>query len=184
MEISQLVQIVWVLPILYLCDSTSIDASDEIDTDFDWDVDFDSFLESIDSMADMVSDYVGDESGCHYRCINGAKPKPKKSHKPRSNGCGSFGLELDTSALPAVTKCCDNHDYCYDTCNNDKVKCDDDFKDCLNNVCDTLGGIASQDITGGCRSTADLMYASTLTLGCKPYKDSQKDACVCQHDEL
>ncbi|XP_067671721.1 group XIIA secretory phospholipase A2-like [Haliotis asinina] len=113
-----------------------------------------------------------------------AKPKPKKRDKPRSNGCGSFGLELDTSALPAVTKCCDNHDYCYDTCNNDKVKCDDDFKDCLNNVCDTLGGIASQDITGGCRSTADLMYASTLTLGCKPYKDSQKDACVCQHDEL
>ncbi|XP_046382180.2 group XIIA secretory phospholipase A2-like [Haliotis rufescens] len=184
MDISQFVQILWLFPVLYLFDSTSVAAGDETDTDFDWDVDFDSFLESIDSMADMVTDYVGDETGCHYRCKNGATPKKNKKHKPRTNGCGSFGLELDTSAIPAVTKCCDQHDYCYDTCNSDKVKCDDDFKDCLNLVCDKLGGIASEDLTGGCRSTADLMYASTLTLGCKPYKDSQKDACVCQHDEL
>lgn len=73
MDISQFVQILWLLPVLYLFDSTSIAAGDETDTDFDWDVDFDSFLESIDSMADMVTDYVGDESGCHYRCKNGKR---------------------------------------------------------------------------------------------------------------
>ena len=31
----------------------------------------------------------------------------------------------------------------------------------------------------GCKSTADIMYAGTMALGCKPYKDAQKDACMC-----
>ncbi|PFX26466.1 hypothetical protein AWC38_SpisGene8838, partial [Stylophora pistillata] len=42
---------------------------------------------------------------------------------------------LDTSNFAGFTKCCDLHDICYDTCNNDRTQCDDDFKSCLDNEC-------------------------------------------------
>lgn len=36
-----------------------------------------------------------------------------------------------------MTKCCDAHDICYDTCNNDKEVCDMEFKRCLYKYCDS-----------------------------------------------
>lgn len=33
-----------------------------------------------------------------------------------------------------------------------------------------------------CNSTADFMYAGTVALGCKPYKDSQEKACICDSE--
>lgn len=44
-----------------------------------------------------------------------------------------------------MTKCCDQHDICYDTCNNDKEVCDMEFKRCLYRYCDNyernIGGV-------------------------------------------
>lgn len=43
-----------------------------------------------------------------------------------------------------MTKCCDQHDICYDTCRNDKERCDIEFRKCLYKYCDSyeksLGG--------------------------------------------
>lgn len=45
-----------------------------------------------------------------------------------------------------MTKCCDAHDICYDTCNAHKEVCDMEFKRCLYIHCDTfqnkVGGAA------------------------------------------
>ena len=52
-------------------------------------------------------------------------------------------LQLDTSSLPQMTECCDAHDLCYDTCNKVRDKCDNDFKMCLEIMCEKL----KRDIT-------------------------------------
>ncbi|KAL3876610.1 hypothetical protein ACJMK2_034432 [Sinanodonta woodiana] len=117
---------------------------------------------------------------CVYRCKDGGKPKPRPGHTPSSNGCGSFGLELDTSTLPAMTKCCDAHDECYDTCNKDKLECDKKFKKCLEKMCTKLEPDLNDDESRGCRATAMLMSSGTQALGCQAYLDSQKTACECK----
>lgn len=40
--------------------------------------------------------------------------------------------------LPGIEKCCDKHDYCYDTCNSARETCDKSFKTCLHDVCKHL----------------------------------------------
>lgn len=46
-----------------------------------------------------------------------------------------------------MTKCCNNHDVCYDTCNKEKELCDLEFKRCLYKYCEgythTIGGIST-----------------------------------------
>lgn len=34
-----------------------------------------------------------------------------------------------------MTKCCNQHDRCYDTCGREKHDCDDQFQDCLETIC-------------------------------------------------
>lgn len=65
-------------------------------------------------------------------------PKSNRNHIPTANGCGSLGLQITSDYLPVgdMTKCCDNHDICYDTCNNNKEVCDMEFKRCLYKYCD------------------------------------------------
>lgn len=99
-----------------------------------------------------------------------------------------------------MTKCCDLHDICYDTCNSDKEVCDLEFKRCLYRYCEsyekTVGGntIVKGKITGcndckkcnmvylfrtACKTAAKLLFTGTLTLGCKSYIDAQTNACYC-----
>merc|ERR1719378_815497 len=102
-------------------------------------------------------------------------------HKPTSNGCGSMGLQLDTSQMPGFTECCDVHDKCYDTCNNDRSQCDEDFKSCLSSVClfEGLSNKKSKTKIKECKALADMMYATTSSLGCAAYMESQRNACLC-----
>lgn len=52
--------------------------------------------------------------------------------------------------IPSMTKCCNQHDRCYDTCGREKHDCDDQFQDCLETICRnvqrTLG--LSQSVQG------------------------------------
>lgn len=34
-----------------------------------------------------------------------------------------------------MTECCNTHDSCYETCNTDRDTCDNEFKNCLENMC-------------------------------------------------
>lgn len=49
-------------------------------------------------------------------------------------------FQIDPQYIPfeGMTKCCNEHDYCYGTCNKDKEKCDAAFKRCLYDICDKL----------------------------------------------
>lgn len=83
----------------------------------------------------------------------GQKPVRNRNHIPKSDGCGSLGFEISSEYLPLeeMTKCCDAHDICYDTCNSGKEVCDLEFKRCLYNYCDTYKDInvAGNTITKG-----------------------------------
>ena len=97
-----------------------------------------------------------------------------------------FIKQLDTSHSPGFTTCCDEHDKCYDTCNNDRNQCDEDFKSCLDNVCllEGLGNGQSKEQMKACKTASDLMYSGTVTLGCGSYREAQRNACLCNGRKL
>ena len=153
-------------------------------------LDIDAQLREFDEMMDKIDtdNAIGDKlddlsklfsDDCLYKCKNGAKPVHRKGHVPTTNGCGSFGLTLDTKALPEMTKCCEKHDYCYDTCNSDRGKCDDAFKQCLSGMCNRLKSSLTKKQYEVCKETADLIYSGTSALGCSPYLSAQETACDC-----
>ncbi|KAI5628783.1 group XIIA secretory phospholipase A2 precursor, partial [Silurus asotus] len=70
-------------------------------------------------------------------CVAGYKPIPRPHYKlSPPNGCGSplFGFHFDIG-IPSMTKCCNQHDRCYDTCGQEKRDCDDQFHVCLETIC-------------------------------------------------
>ena len=88
--------------------------------------------------------------------------------------------------MPGFTECCDVHDKCYDTCNNDRKECDENFKSCLSDVC-LFDGLSKNKLKSKmkeCQSSADMMYATTSTLGCSAYIHSQANACLCNGRKL
>ncbi|CAG5135604.1 unnamed protein product [Candidula unifasciata] len=142
--------------------------------------DVSNILNFVQDAVGNIQDYVGEQSGCRYTCPNGSKPKRRKNHIPSTNGCGSFGFQLEKYiSVKELTSCCDEHDICYDTCNNSKETCDNAFKICLEKLCQSIRKAVKKDVYEVCVSTADMMYAGTVALGCKPYKDCQKKACTC-----
>lgn len=60
-------------------------------------------------------------------------------------------LQFDIG-IPLMTKCCNHHDRCYDTCGNEKNDCDEQFQSCLSKICrdvqKTLG--ISESVQGKC----------------------------------
>ncbi|GFG28802.1 hypothetical protein Cfor_01999 [Coptotermes formosanus] len=121
------------------------------------------------------------EEDCKYTCPDGGKAVKNKYHKPSSDGCGSLGLEIPAENLPVgeMTDCCNAHDICYDTCGQDKEQCDFDFRRCLYKMCEKYEVAAGQTVGKGCKAAAKMLFTGTITLGCKSYIDSQKEACYC-----
>lgn len=94
-----------------------------------------------------------------------------RNHVPKSDGCGSLGFEIASEYLPLedMTKCCDAHDICYDTCNSGKEVCDLEFKRCLYNYCDTYKSVnvAGDAITKG--NLFNKLKANFFNLNYKSY---------------
>lgn len=65
--------------------------------------------------------------------------------------------------------CCNNHDICYETCNNVRATCDKTFKDCMRNSCKNWS----------CKLVADSFYGAVQAFGCPSYLIKQKRACLC-----
>ncbi|XP_064626034.1 group XIIA secretory phospholipase A2-like [Lineus longissimus] len=142
---------------------------------------------SLEALDNILSSFQGDEA-CEFKCPNeGEVKKPRPGHKPTSNGCGSFGIKLETSSLPEMTRCCDVHDFCYDTCGKVRADCDDQFQLCLYEMCEAKKTTFTTDQYEGCKMAAELMHGGTSSLGCHSYLESQKKACQCtggQRDPL
>ncbi|NXG79774.1 PG12B protein, partial [Baryphthengus martii] len=104
----------------------------------------DSF-ETVNSYFDSFLELLGGKNGvCQYRCRYGKAPMPRPHYKPQEpNGCSSYflGLKVPESldlGIPAMTKCCNQLDICYDTCGANKYRCDAKFRWCLHSICSDL----------------------------------------------
>uniref|UniRef100_A0A8D2KKH7 Group XIIA secretory phospholipase A2 n=1 Tax=Urocitellus parryii TaxID=9999 RepID=A0A8D2KKH7_UROPR len=95
-------------------------------------------IHKIDTYLNAALDLLGGEDGlCQYKCSDGSKPFPRYGYKPSPpNGCGSplFGVHLNIG-IPSLTKCCNQHDRCYETCGKSKNDCDEEFQYCLSKIC-------------------------------------------------
>ncbi|XP_036430737.1 group XIIA secretory phospholipase A2 isoform X2 [Colossoma macropomum] len=95
-------------------------------------------IHKIDTYLNYALDLIGGSDGlCHYKCSDGYKPVPRPGYKQSPpNGCGSplFGFQFDFG-IPSMTKCCNLHDHCYDTCGQEKHDCDKQFQGCLETIC-------------------------------------------------
>ncbi|KAL4239619.1 hypothetical protein ACF0H5_000428 [Mactra antiquata] len=143
------------------------------------------FNKAEDTLGDAVealTDMFGEE--CNYKCENGNSPISKPGHVTSSNGCGSYGIKIDVEDLPGMETCCDNHDICYDTCNNKRKTCDKTFKTCLNNMCDKIKALQLSKVSHKeCKMAADMMYSGSVALGCDSYLKAQENACTCSNTQ-
>ncbi|XP_044080210.1 group XIIA secretory phospholipase A2 isoform X2 [Neovison vison] len=123
-------------------------------------------VHKIDTYLNAALDLLGGEDGlCQYKCNDGSKPFPRYGYKPSPpNGCGSplFGVHLNIG-IPSLTKCCNQHDRCYETCGKSKNDCDEEFQYCLSKICrdvqKTLG--LAQHVQGSPKPPPDLLGGLT-----------------------
>uniref|UniRef100_A0A8C2XB68 Phospholipase A2, group XIIB n=1 Tax=Cyclopterus lumpus TaxID=8103 RepID=A0A8C2XB68_CYCLU len=126
---------------------------------------------------------AGGQNGvCQYRCRHGEPAQPRPGYQlPEPNGCSSSLLDL---GIPAMTKCCNQLDMCYDTCGTNKYDCDSEFRLCLHGICaDLKKSLGFVSKVQACESMADALHGTVGTLGCRPYMNSQRAACVCKGEE-
>lgn len=175
--------------------STKADGSDEEIKPPDWRKTINSIrsgIHRIDKYLNMALDLIGGSDGqCQFTCGDGSSdirytPVPRPNYRPPPpNGCGSplFGFQFDVG-IPSMTRCCNEHDRCYDSCGREKSDCDEQFQLCLENICQnlqmTLG--LSQSVQA-CESAVTVLFDTVMHLGCKPYLDSQRSACICHYEE-
>uniref|UniRef100_UPI003AAEA36C group XIIB secretory phospholipase A2-like protein n=1 Tax=Centroberyx gerrardi TaxID=166262 RepID=UPI003AAEA36C len=148
-------------------------------------------FQTVSGYFDSLVELVGGRDGvCQYRCRYGKAPQPRPGYQvPEPNGCvTSLGVfQVDGAidlGIPAMTKCCDQLDMCYDTCGTSKYRCDSKFRWCLHGICSDLKkslGFVSK--VQACESVADGLYNTVWTLGCRPYMNSQRAACLCEGEE-
>ncbi|XP_073857948.1 group XIIB secretory phospholipase A2-like protein isoform X5 [Macaca fascicularis] len=122
-----------------------------------------------------------------FSMMLGKAPMPRPGYKPQEpNGCGSYflGLKMDLG-IPAMTKCCNQLDVCYDTCGANKYRCDAKFRWCLHSICSdlkrSLGFVSKVEVA--CDSLVDTVFNTVWTLGCRPFMNSQRAACICAEEE-
>ncbi|KAI3363106.1 hypothetical protein L3Q82_011752 [Scortum barcoo] len=146
-------------------------------------------FQTVHGYFDSLVELVGGHNGvCQYRCRYGQPPQPRPGYQlPEPNGCSTslMGFQLDLG-IPAMTKCCDQLDTCYDTCGTSKyiADCDSKFRSCLHDICSDINkslGLGSK--VQACESMADTLYNTVWTLGCRPYMNSQRAACICEGEE-
>ncbi|KAK9504821.1 hypothetical protein O3M35_009001 [Rhynocoris fuscipes] len=137
-------------------------------------------VQKIKNVHDTIDSSI--EEVCTWSCPNGGKAVKNKYHKPVANGCGPAGLEVNIENLPSpeMTKCCNEHDICYSTCNTDKEKCDIDFRKCLYKICESIKVNTDDLANKGCKAAAKMLYTATTALGCSFYQSAQEEACFCQ----
>ncbi|XP_072127363.1 group XIIA secretory phospholipase A2 isoform X2 [Mobula birostris] len=117
-------------------------------------------IHKIDTYLNAALDLLGGEDGlCRYKCS-------------------------DDVGIPSMTKCCNQHDRCYDTCGNSKQDCDEIFQYCLSTICRNVQKTLGIDATvQACENAVEMLFNAVMHLGCKPYLDSQRASCMCAYEE-
>ncbi|XP_053476471.1 group XIIB secretory phospholipase A2-like protein isoform X2 [Ictalurus furcatus] len=144
-------------------------------------------FQAVNGYFDSLLELMGGRDGvCQYRCRYGKAPQARPGYQmPEPNGCTSslLGFQLDMG-IPAMTKCCNQLDICYDTCGSNKYRCDTKFRWCLHSICgDLKKSLGFMSKVEACEAFADTMYNTVWTLGCRPFMNSQRAACICEGEE-
>ncbi|KAG7269454.1 hypothetical protein CRUP_029167 [Coryphaenoides rupestris] len=160
--------------------------------DGDWGMDnLRGGFEAVNSYFDSMLELMGGRDGvCQYRCRFGKAPLPRPDYQmPEPDGCSSYfmGIPIPDGmdvGIPAMTKCCNQLDVCYDTCGSNKYRCDSKFRWCLHSICSdlkkSLGFVSKAE---ACETVADTMFNTVWTLGCRPYMNSQRASCICEGED-
>ncbi|XP_016105104.1 group XIIB secretory phospholipase A2-like protein isoform X1 [Sinocyclocheilus grahami] len=148
-------------------------------------------FQAVNGYFDSILELMGGRDGvCQYRCKYGKAPQPRVDYQmPKPDGCSTslLGFQVPNSfdmGVPAMTKCCNQLDVCYDTCGSNKYRCDTKFRWCLHSICGDLKkslGLLSK--VEACETFADTMYNTVWTLGCRPFMNGQRAACYCEGEE-
>lgn len=99
------------------------------------------------------------------------------------NGCGGEG-SVFTPFIPNrfgfanFRECCNTHDGCYGTCNNDKTSCDDTFGPCLVRACVNAYALEAS-VLASCLSVAAVYYGFVRVRGGSFFEAAQSGACDC-----
>lgn len=141
-----------------------------------------SGLKAVQKFEEFIDNTI--EEDCFYQCPYGQVAMERSSHVKTSNGCGSLDVVFDDKEDSWIyvekefSSCCEDHDYCYDTCGADKDLCDVKFRKCLYQVCRGEDKKRYLD-NKKCKLKAKLFYMAVVGVGCGLYKESQKQACLC-----
>lgn len=102
-------------------------------------------------------------------------PFPNPHSIKSANGCGTSEINLEAKYLPNphLEYCCNQHDYCYETCGVSKEYCDMSFRKCMTDVC------RSGFYPLKCKLHSKIFFGIAKNLGCKSYLKSQEKACIC-----
>jgi len=139
-------------------------------------------LKAVKKFEEFVDNTI--EEDCYFECPRGKKVEANKKHVKTSNGCGSLDIIFDDSENSYIhvekefSDCCGDHDECYDTCGEDKDLCDLAFRKCLYRGCRKDDHKKFLD-NKKCKLKAKLFYMAVVGVGCSPFKEAQKNACLC-----
>ncbi|KAI3387800.1 hypothetical protein SNEBB_009686 [Seison nebaliae] len=119
---------------------------------------------------------------CNKYCEGGKITKNHEKYRPpSSNGCGPKGIQfvddlLKRKKLGDLTLCCDDHDKCYGSCNENSSKktCDEQFNRCMNNTCNRYSRFRSWV----CHIYRFGLHKVVEKFGC-PFFKKAKDRCSC-----
>eukprot|EP00088_Acartia_fossae_P023900 TRINITY_DN24881_c0_g1_i1.p1 TRINITY_DN24881_c0_g1~~TRINITY_DN24881_c0_g1_i1.p1 ORF type:complete len:194 (-),score=22.92 TRINITY_DN24881_c0_g1_i1:155-736(-) len=143
-------------------------------------------IKAVQRFEEFVENSIDED--CYYQCPKGKVMKAKDSHVKTANGCGSLDYIFDDTPDSYIyvekefSECCQAHDYCYDTCFEDKDFCDIKFRKCLYRVCRGEQHKKYLD-NKKCKLKAKLFYMAVVGVGCQPFKDAQRNACECVPDK-
>jgi len=118
---------------------------------------------------------IGPNAVCEFLCKVG-RPESRPGYKPSTNGCGSYGVNVDFRLCSYLTTCCNSHDICYGTCKKSRDQCDDSFRDCTQRPPSSLNAAAKLT----CKVAGQAMYGIVRVAGCPAFKSSQDEACICK----
>ena len=102
------------------------------------------------------------------------------------NGCGpenglKINLFLNFIRMGVLIRCCDEHDICYDNCRNIRDKCETEFKQCLQEICDTTRRSGFQwwiwVRRSVCKFIGKVMHFTTYYFGSVSFVESQRNRC-------
>jgi len=120
---------------------------------------------------------VGPNAVCEFLCKVG-RPESRPGYKPATNGCGSYGVNVDFMNCSYLNTCCAYHDICYGICTVGHDQCDSMFWFCTQSPPFMEGfDVTAQQI---CKLTGQAIYGIAKAAGCPAFKSAQDKACICK----